>query len=67
MKFILLLFMCTAHPALAQELFVFTGPASNMAAKSFGFRASNYLTFESRSKKMNYHLLPEFMWGASRN
>ena len=66
MKFILLLFMFTAHSALAQELFVFTEPAINMAAKSFGFRANNYLMFESRSKKMNYHLLPEVMWGASR-
>lgn len=66
MKFVLLLFVFTAKTALAQELFVFTEPASNMAAKSFGFRANNYLMFESGSKKINYHLLPEVMWGASK-
>ena len=66
MKFVLLMFVFTTQTALAQELFVFTEPASNMAAKSLGFRANNYLMFESGSKKINYHLLPEVMWGASR-
>ncbi len=66
MKFILLLFVFTANTALAQELFVFTEPASNMAARSFGFRANNYLMFENPSKKANYHLLPEVMWGVSK-
>ena len=66
MKFILLLLMFTAHTTLAQELFVFTEPASNMAARSFGFRANNYLMFESSSKKINYHVLPEVMWGVSK-
>jgi hypothetical protein len=66
MRFILLIFVFAAQTALAQELFVFTEPASNMATKSFGFRANNYLMFEKPSKKMNYHLLPEVMWGVSK-
>lgn len=50
----------------AQELYVFTEPASNMAAKSFGFRANNYLMFNDKEKTSSYHLLPEIMWGASK-
>ena len=67
MRFILLIFVLTVHAAGAQELFVFTEPASNMAAKSFGARASNYLMFEEGSNKANYHFMPEIMWGASKN
>jgi hypothetical protein len=66
MRLILLLLLFTANTALAQELFVFTEPASNMAAKSFGFRANNYVMFESPTNKANYHLLPEVMWGVSK-
>ena len=53
--------------ASAQELYVFTEPASNMAAKSFGFRANNYLMKNNSTKKINYHLVPEIMWGVSKN
>ena len=67
MRIILLIFVLTIQRAGAQELFVFTEPASNMAAKSFGLRANNYLMFEHKSKKTNYHLLPELMWGVSKN
>lgn len=66
MRFIFLLLLFAVQTTKAQELFVFTEPASNMAAKSFGFRANNYLMFESGTQKVNYHLLPEVMWGASK-
>ncbi len=48
----------------AQELFVFTEPASNMAAKSIGLRLNNYLMREPGIN--NYHLLPEVMIGVSK-
>lgn len=48
----------------AQELFVFTEPASNMAAKSAGLRLNNYLMKEK--DRYNYHLLPELMFGISK-
>jgi hypothetical protein len=65
-RLILLLLVFSYQSATAQELYVFTEPASNMAAKSFGFRANNYLMFNNSTKKTSYHLLPEIMWGASK-
>ncbi len=52
--------------ALAQELYVFTEPASNMAAKSIGLRLNNYIMPESYTSKTNYHLIPEIMLGVSK-
>lgn len=49
----------------SQELFVFTEPASNMPAKSLGFRDMNALFFE-RDGKLNYHNMPELMWGINK-
>ena len=66
MGFILLLLLFKANTALAQDIFGFTKLASNMVAKSFGFRANNYLMFERPSRKANYHLLPEVMWSVSK-
>ena len=61
---IALLFMgCTELPA--QELFVFTEPASNMAARSLGVRMNNYIMKEAGKSTWNWHLLPELMWGIS--
>lgn len=65
-RLILLLFVISFQTAAAQELYVFTEPASNMAAKSIGFRANNHLMFNSSTKETNYHLVPEVMWGASK-
>ncbi len=56
--------LCDA--AKAQELYTFTEPASNMAAKSVGVRLNNYIMDESRITKTNYHLVPEVMVGVSR-
>jgi len=50
----------------AQELFVFTEPASNMAAKSAGIRLNNYWMKEKNGGRTNYHLLPEIMIGLSK-
>lgn len=49
----------------AQELFVFTEPASNMAAKSVGVRMMNMLGNEGSNNKLNYHLMPELMLGVN--
>lgn len=65
-RFILLLLAFCFKQVTAQELFVFTEPASNMAAKSFGLRLNNYLMNETDTKKTNYHLVPEIMWGVSK-
>jgi len=48
----------------AQELFVMTEPASNMPAGSVGLRSMNSFMFEENGN-LNYHLMPEFMWGVS--
>jgi hypothetical protein len=66
-RLILLLLIFSCRSATGQELFVFTEPASNMAAKSFGLRLNNYLMNETGSKKVSYHLLPEVMWGISKH
>ena len=67
MKKILIIFLLvSAHKLKAQELFVFTEPASNMATRSMGFRLNNYFMKDIHTRKYNYHLLPEVMWGVSR-
>ncbi|MEO7310135.1 MAG: hypothetical protein ABIX01_07050 [Chitinophagaceae bacterium] len=50
----------------AQELFVFTEPASNMATGSIGLRLNNYLMKEQYQTGTNYHFIPEIMVGASK-
>ncbi len=49
----------------AQELFVFTEPASNMAAKSVGIRLNNFL-MNSNNSNFSYQLVPEVMIGVSK-
>ena len=51
------------HILSAQELFVFTEPASNMPSKSVGVRLMNMLGTEGSNNKLNYHLMPEVMVG----
>lgn len=51
----------------AQELFVYTESASNMAAKSIGIRLANSFMKEAETGKYNYHLFPEAMWGVSKH
>ncbi len=49
----------------AQELFVFTEPASNMPKGNLGIRAMNSLMREKVEDGFNYHLMPELMYGIS--
>ncbi len=50
----------------AQELFVFTEPASNMPAHSLGARLSGY-AMKKDDNTYNVHVLPELMWGVNKN
>lgn len=52
--------------ASGQELFVYTEPASNMPARSVGIRVSNWLMEDGSKKVVNYHLIPELMWGINK-
>jgi hypothetical protein len=54
-------------PTRAQELFVFSEPASNMPAKSLGIRASNWLMHDQSTGSWNEQLIPELMWGVNKN
>lgn len=58
-------FSCIAGNISAQELFVFSEPASNMPAKSMGLRLSNWMMDESATAHVNYHLIPEVMVGVN--
>ena len=51
----------------AQELFVYTEPASNMPAHSMGLRLNNWLMKETDGGLINYHFIPEVMWGINKN
>ena len=64
---ILLLFLCfqISLKSSAQELFVFTEPASNMPAKSIGIRLMNSFMGNS-DKTINYHVMPEVMVGVNK-
>ncbi|MBX2905709.1 MAG: hypothetical protein KF744_06705 [Taibaiella sp.] len=53
--------------ATAQELFVYSEPASNMPAGSTGLRLSNWIMDEPAANRINYHLIPEIMWGVNRD
>lgn len=67
MKYILLIaLLVKIGVAQAQELFVFTEPASNMAAKSIGLRLNNYWAKDATARQTNYHLIPEIMVGVSK-
>jgi hypothetical protein len=61
------MFLVAESPLHAQELFAYTEPASNMAAKSIGLRMNNTFMVDESSKQINWHLLPELMFGLTRN
>lgn len=65
-KCAVLLMVLFSGKLYAQELFVFTEPASNMATKSIGLRLNNYFNKYNVSGYSNYYLIPEIMWGVSR-
>lgn len=67
MKKIILIFLIFSSQIKAQELFVFSEPASNMPASSLGIRMGQSLMKESFSSGYNYHLIPEIMFGINKN
>lgn len=52
--------------ATSQELYVYTEPASNMAAKNIGLRLTNILMRDKVAKKNRFFITPELMWGISK-
>ena len=64
-KIVLITFLLMHLNSFSQELFVFTEPASNMPAKSLGFRDMNGFFLE-KDGKLNYHNMPELMWGINK-
>ncbi len=64
--FIILSFLLLSH-LKAQELYVYTEPASNMATGSLGLRLNNYfMPMTWQSNRVTYRLDPELMWGVSK-
>lgn len=67
MKYIIVLFsLCVSVSIQAQELFVMTEPASNMPANALRIRDMNAFMFETKGG-LNYHNMPELMWGINKN
>ena len=64
-KIFLIVFLFSTLQIYAQELFVMTEPASNMPTGAIGVRAMNSFMYE-KDGTLNYHIMPELMWGASR-
>jgi hypothetical protein len=62
----LLILLSIGTHGLAQELYVFTEPASNMAAGTVGVRLGNSFMKELHTGSINYHLIPEVMVGLSK-
>lgn len=50
----------------AQELYVYTDPASNLPAKSLGFRLTNNLAHIKNTDKYRFATIPEIMIGISK-
>ena len=65
LQFLIIVFLLSLSGE-AQELFSVTEPASNMAARSIGFRLDNSLMDEVNSSKINYHLIPGIRVGVSK-
>ncbi len=67
MKIILFfLSFCITIQTQAQELFVVTEPASNMATGTIGLRLAQSVLKEKYEPGNNYHIMPEVMWGVSK-
>jgi hypothetical protein len=66
-KVLIALFCLTASNLYAQELFVYTEPASNMAARTVGLRLNNVLMHQKQAERYRYMLAPELMVGLSKS
>lgn len=60
-------FSCLSIKTNAQELYVYSEPASNMAAKGIGFRLSNSFMRVAKTSQYDYMLAPEVMVGINKN
>jgi hypothetical protein len=67
MKKILSILLLLSLQGKAQELFVFTEPASNMPTGAIGVRLGQSLQKETYESGYNYHFMPEIMWGINKN
>jgi len=65
-QWLLICLLLFAYSSKAQELYVYTEPASNMAAKSIGFRLNNNFMYQKNSNGYRYMLAPEIMAGVSK-
>jgi hypothetical protein len=65
-KIFLLLLLFSIEKIQAQELFLFTEPASNMAKGNIGARLNTMLMENSATSSYKYHIIPELMFGVSR-
>jgi hypothetical protein len=65
-KIILSMCLLAALHLQAQELFVYSEPASNMAARTLGIRLQNNLMLPYAGSRNEFNLLPEVMVGVSR-
>ena len=66
-KYLFLLALLATFQTYAQELFVYTEPASNMPAKTIGLRLSQNFFRDKFKGTTNYHVLPEVMFGINKN
>lgn len=65
--FFLILLLLAGIKGSSQELYVYTEPASNMAAKSIGFRLTNNFMRMAGTQQYRYMAAPEVMLGVSRS
>jgi hypothetical protein len=66
LQFLIVALILSLSSGKTQELFSQTEPASNMAARSIGFRLDNSIMDEINSSRINYHLIPEMRVGVSK-
>lgn len=66
-KYLFIVALLATFQSYAQELFVYTEPASNMPAKTIGLRVSQNFFKDQYTGVTNYHLLPEVMFGINKN
>lgn len=62
-----MLFILAGIKGQSQELYVYTEPASNMAAKSIGFRLTNNFMRTAGTQQYTYMAGPEVMLGISKS
>ena len=65
--FIVALLLLASVSSKAQELYVYTEPASNLPAKSLGFRLTNHLMHIKSTERYRFATSPEVMLGISKS